>query len=123
MRVPMAAVALLLTGLVVSGCSLCGDEDVRKAVSPDRRYIMRTFVRNCGVTTDYVTRVEITETRCLFACSLTPYTAHGYRTALASWQAADRVLVECPGCGARSELRWGQVVVRFRDPAPASDPE
>lgn len=120
-RQRLALSLALSCGAVASGCSFCADEDVRRVVSPDRRYIVQTSVRSCGAATDYRTRVEITQTRCLFGCSFSPYDASGYRTALASWEAAGRLVVECQGCAARPERRWGEVVVRFREPPPLSE--
>jgi len=37
---------------------LCGEELANEQMSPDRRYVAASFVRNCGATTDFVTHVN-----------------------------------------------------------------
>jgi hypothetical protein len=41
------------------GCGLCGEELLSSHNSPDGRFVVVVYVRNCGATTPYVTHAHI----------------------------------------------------------------
>lgn len=61
----IGAVALLLTlfyaGITLTPWSigLCGEHARGEAYSPDRRYLAKAFIRNCGATTGLITHVNL----------------------------------------------------------------
>jgi hypothetical protein len=38
---------------------MCGEENIGEAYSPDRSYLARAYVRDCGATTGFVTHVNL----------------------------------------------------------------
>ena len=112
-----SALVALLAACGVAGCGLCGDEALVTTYSPDRRYFVQSFVRNCGATTDYATWVRLTKRYCLMACSTTPYVENGYRAVQPSWEGSGRLVVACQGCAVRQDRQWDDVLIHFREPA------
>ena len=53
---PLVAFALAQACGFLSPCS---DEMLSEVFSPDERWVASIFVRNCGATTDFATRVEV----------------------------------------------------------------
>jgi hypothetical protein len=45
--------------LLVMGCSMCGDDVSGTSLSPDGRWAVTAYVRDCGATTSFVTHVVI----------------------------------------------------------------
>ena len=52
---------LLIAFLFLQGCFsfFCKDDRIGEVVSPDQKRVATIFVRDCGATTDFATRVEV----------------------------------------------------------------
>jgi hypothetical protein len=56
---------------LISGCfivdfllgDICGNKSSQQSISPNRKYVASTVVRNCGATTDYVTFLFLRKTQ------------------------------------------------------------
>jgi hypothetical protein len=75
MRIAVTFLTLLLTG-----CSMCGNEPLHTETSPDGKLVAIAFLRDCGATTAYSTQVSIFGTssrlRELGDCIATALTYH-----------------------------------------------
>lgn len=77
---------------------MCGDEPLQTIQSPDGQFVGKLYVRNCGATTDYVTRVDLQGNTFLTKrSSKTVYAKEGYRNTIKiSWVDDDHFLIETP---------------------------
>ena len=88
----------LLPLVVLAGCGLCGDENLTEAVSPDKRLVAVSFVRNCGATTDYVAYVQVRQNRRWFQGSRTVFLAEGVTDPSVRWIDSKSLMIGCNGC-------------------------
>ena len=110
-----ATVGVVAVALLATSCGMCGDEDVASAVSPDGRLVARAFVRNCGATTDYVTRVEVASNRRWFRNPTSVYVVEGVFTVQAKWSDRRRLVIVCDRCPAfPPDREWGDFEVVYR---------
>ena len=99
-----------------SACGdLCGDEELSSAVSPDGRYVARAFIRNCGATTAYVTRVDLANNRRWFRNETAVYVAEAVRELKPVWPDSRHLVIICDGCGAfPPDRQLDDVIVQYR---------
>ncbi len=99
-----AAIRLLVC-LAISGC-LCSDQVTSEATSPDGMLTATVFVRNCGATTDFVSKVSLHPKLEGFKDERTlVFVAHGGQPISASWKGPRSLTVECTGC-ARPDVSY-----------------
>ena len=52
-------VIAVLTSVFAAACGTCGDDVVAEKRSPDGKYAVTTYLRNCGATAPYVTHLNL----------------------------------------------------------------
>ena len=55
----IAVACFLLAVFPFASCGMCGEEQVAEAYSPNKGYLARAYVRNCGATTGFVTHANL----------------------------------------------------------------
>jgi hypothetical protein len=55
----IAVPGFLLAVISFSSCGMCGEEQIAEAYSPNKSYLARAYVRNCGATTGFVTHANL----------------------------------------------------------------
>ncbi len=95
----MVAGVLGVAALAAACGDMCGDKAVSSAVSPDGRYIARAFVRNCGATTAYVTRVDLANNRRWRRNETAVYVEEAVREVRPVWADSRHLVIICDGCG------------------------
>ncbi len=110
------AAGLLVLAALASACGdLCGDEELSSAVSPDGRYVARAFIRNCGATTAYVTRVDLANNRRWFRNETAVYVEEAIRELTPVWPDSRHLVIICDGCGAfPPDRQLDDVIVQYR---------
>jgi hypothetical protein len=120
-----AATLLLFAfiGLASGGCafllrSSC-DNTVRYEIkSPDGKYVVTLFERNCGATTDFSTIVSLRESSTEFkADDLGIFVVEGQPKIDLAWDGNTRVRLQCQDCRAddifKQERSWKGIEIFF----------
>jgi hypothetical protein len=104
---------LILLSVAAANCGLCGDEVVMEVVSPDARYVARSFVRSCGATTPYVTHVELRRNRYWLTSAANIYVATGHYELSLVWDGPAELRIAWEGCPDRhpAAAEWNGVTI------------
>ena len=94
----MQALALAAAWASAACSSMCGDEGVADVVSPDSQFVARSFVRNCGATTDFAAHVELRRNRWWFRGQHTVFIAKGAVNVSVAWRTPREIVIACNGC-------------------------
>ncbi len=103
----------------LSGCNLCKDEVLEKAVSPDGKWVATTLTRDCGATTSEYMGVNLQDVKQkqLETKNEVFVTKHIHRLHV-SWQGNDSLIIDCENCTAddvKKKLeRLGPVQIMYR---------
>ena len=137
-RVALVVVLAVLVGAVVflgnrlwdgaralDAMSSCDESNEAQVLSPDRRYIATVFVRNCGVTTDYLTHVNLRKATDVFIADRygvidagEVVTTKGVAVATPKWIRNTELEVRLRGTGAlaiNTATIWNDVVIHSVD--------
>ncbi len=89
----------ILTLSILQGCSLCGDEVVQRAVSPDGGLVATHYVRDCGATTDYVSILNLQPAKEKFKAEQgVLFSVKGEQRIGVQWVSPKRLQVTCRTC-------------------------
>jgi hypothetical protein len=141
------AVTLLIAALVVGAAALrrandllealpslaggCGEDLHASALSPDKKYVVAVFLRNCGATTPIVTHVNLRETSHPFSSTLhgtidegEVFVRRGEGSVKLVWKDASHLVIECPPTDVfelnpetevyEQEASWRDVTINYR---------
>ena len=53
------AILLMITTLIVSGCSMCSEDKLAEVSSPGNNYVATVFRRSCGATSGFLYHVNL----------------------------------------------------------------
>ena len=101
------AVVVGIFEVFLLGCNPCSDRQIVESGSPDGAYLITTFVRNCGATTPFTTRValrgvNIDDSR---DHGLELFSVKGQHQIKLEWPESHNLRVVCPDC-ARADITY-----------------
>lgn len=103
-------IALICSVVCLASCGLCSDALKSSAVSPDGRLVANVSERNCGATTDFVTRVNVqSRSERFHPDEGLVFVASGSFDVSVAWTGARTLVINCPRCSRHEVAR--QVVV------------
>jgi len=95
----------------------CRDTILLENVSPDKKWILTAFIRDCGATTDYSTIISIREQGKWFDSKRDPilFVVSGKEQLNIKWENERRVVIEHQlGRIFRQETKWNNLQVTYR---------
>jgi hypothetical protein len=116
----------MLNGAVLSdaGCHKpalvfsCEDTVLKEETSPNRRYTVTVFERDCGATTDYSTIVSVRTFKERFdADKGRIFIVNGREPIVVAWQSETSLTIRCPSCSPeqifKREKMWKGVTISY----------
>jgi hypothetical protein len=110
---------LLVVAINVVGCTFsvpCNDEVKNESSSPDGKYVVAFYERDCGATTDFSTMVNIRDSSIKFDGNKDVIlVVKGRHQISFNWKDNRRIQVECANCPPsdvfRQEKSWKDVQI------------
>jgi hypothetical protein len=127
----IAASGFLLAVISFSSCGMCGEEQITEAYSPNKSYLARAYVRNCGATTGFVTHGNLRSRWSWFGTSWKGTVTDGEVFDIACWSKINFVWkdetsleIQYEKCASREgekdpawmkEGSWNEVKITYRE--------
>jgi hypothetical protein len=108
-----------VTVLFLQGCFsfFCKDDQIGEVMSPDQKRVATIFIRNCGATTDFATRVEVRWRSSERADDDSVFGVEGRPTVQVYWLDDKTLAVKCDQCDEahiyRRVTKIGNVNIEF----------
>jgi hypothetical protein len=93
----LAVAAVIATTLLVS-CGLCGDTELEAVASPAGTFTAVAYTRDCGATTQFVTRVDMRTHGYKVSRSHTVLIVEGQPRLTLNWISDSSVRISCRDC-------------------------
>ena len=116
MRFPLSI--LISTLLIACNCGICSNDVLREVTSPDGKYIVSIFERNCGATTPFVRVVSIRSAGNRFnpdAYDDWVFTIHSQSDINANWVDNSNLKIYYSGKGDKPTKRehWKEITISY----------
>jgi hypothetical protein len=104
---PKAKIVVVATCFFLQGCFsfFCKDDQIGEVMSPDQKRVATIFVRNCGATTDFATRVEVRWRSSDRADDDSVFGAEGRPDVQVRWLDDKTLAVKCDQCDEKQIYR------------------